>query len=215
MPPSPKYDPTGAPPPDDAALFARDEPLALFAEWLKDAAEKEPSDPNAMALATVDAQGAPDVRMVLLKDFDARGFTFYTNGESAKGQQLAAHPQAAVCFHWKSIRRQVRLRGPIQRVSDAEADAYFRTRDRGARLGAWASQQSRPLEDRMALEKRIAEFAMRYGLGEVPRPDYWGGYRLVPLAIEFWRDRPFRLHDRLQFARASGDAAWEKRRLYP
>ncbi len=215
IPPSPKYDPTGAPPPDDAALFARDEPLALFAEWLKDAAEKEPSDPNAMALATVDAQGAPDVRMVLLKDFDARGFTFYTNGESAKGQQLAAHPQAAVCFHWKSIRRQVRLRGPIQRVSDAEADAYFRTRDRGARLGAWASQQSRPLEDRMALEKRIAEFAMRYGLGEVPRPDYWGGYRLVPLAIEFWRDRPFRLHDRLQFARASGDAAWEKRRLYP
>ncbi|MES1202970.1 MAG: pyridoxamine 5'-phosphate oxidase [Pseudomonadota bacterium] len=215
IPPSPTYDPTGTPPPDDAALFARDEPLALFADWLKDAREKEPNDANAMALATVDASGAPDVRMVLLKDFDARGFSFYTNSESAKGAELSANPRAAVVFHWKSIRRQVRLRGAIERVSDEEADAYFKTRDRGARLGAWASAQSRPLEDRLALEKRVAEYALKFGVGEIPRPPHWGGYRLVPVAIEFWRDRPFRLHDRLQFTRAAPADAWTKQRLYP
>ena len=215
IPPSPKYDPTAPPPPDDAAFFAKDEPIALFTEWFKEARAKEPSDPNSMALATIDAAGMPDVRMVLLKDFDARGFTFYTNTESAKGAQLTAHPKAAAVFHWKSLRREVRLRGPVSLVDPAEADAYFATRDRGARLGAWASEQSRPLETRFALEKRVAEFAAKFGLGEVPRPPHWTGYRLAPVQIEFWRDRPFRLHDRLQFTRPSLDALWSKQRLYP
>lgn len=215
IPPSPHYDPTGTPPPDDAALFAEAEPFALFERWFKDALAKEPNDPNGMALATADAAGFPDVRMVLMKSFDADGFVFYTNAESAKGVQLAENPRAALCFHWKSLRRQVRVRGLIENGSEAEADAYFQTRDRGARLGAWASVQSRPLPDRLALEKRIAEFALKYGLGEVPRPPHWRGYRLVPLAFEFWRDRPFRLHDRLVFTRAAADEAWSKSRLYP
>jgi pyridoxamine 5'-phosphate oxidase len=215
IPPSPTYDPTGPPPPDDAALFAESEPFALFERWFKQAREKEPNDPNSMALATADASGFPDVRMVLLKGFDQAGFVFYTNAESAKGVELAENPRAAVCFHWKSLRRQVRVRGMVELGSDAEADAYFQSRDRGARLGAWASSQSRPLGDRLALEKRIAEFALKYGLGEVPRPPHWRGYRLVPLAIEFWRDRPFRLHDRLVFTRADVSSAWAKQRLYP
>jgi len=215
IPPSPKYDPLDQPPADNAALFAEREPFALFERWFKEAREKEPNDPNGMALATADASGFPDVRMVLLKSFDAHGFVFYSNAESAKGQQLAENPRAALVFHWKSLRRQVRARGLIEPVSDAEADAYFQSRDRGARLGAWASRQSRPLEDRLALEKRIAEFAAKYGLGEVPRPEFWRGYRLVPLTIEFWRDRPFRLHDRLAFTRGAPGQAWAKRRLYP
>jgi pyridoxamine 5'-phosphate oxidase len=215
IPPSPKYDPAGQPPPDDAALFAESEPLALFECWFKEAKQKEPNDPNAMALATADAAGFPDVRMVLLKGFDAHGFVFYTNAESAKGRQLEENPRAALCMYWKSLRRQVRVRGLIERVSEAEADAYFKTRDRGARIGAWASRQSRPLEDRLALEKRIAEFVAKFGLGEVPRPEHWRGYRLAPLAIEFWRDRPFRLHDRLVFARGAPSAPWTKSRLYP
>ncbi|MGD9815770.1 MAG: pyridoxamine 5'-phosphate oxidase [Hyphomonadaceae bacterium] len=215
IPPSPKYDPSAAPPPDDAALFAENEPFALFELWFKDAKEKEPSDPNGMALATADASGFPDVRMVLMKGFDHSGFVFYTNAESAKGRQLEENARAAVAFYWKSLRRQVRVRGTIEPVSDAEADAYFRSRDRGARLGAWASRQSRPLEDRLALEKRIAEYALKYGVGEVPRPEYWRGYRLVPLSIEFWRDRPFRLHDRLQFTRTDAASPWVKSRLYP
>lgn len=215
IPPSPHYDPAAQPPPDDAVLFAESEPFALFEHWFKDAKEKEPADPNAMALSTADAAGAPDVRMVLLKGVDRHGFVFYSNAESAKGRQLAANPRAAVVFHWKSLKRQVRVRGLIEPVSDAEADAYFQSRDRGARLGAWASQQSRPLEDRLALEKRIAEFAAKFGLGTVPRPAYWRGWRLVPTAIEFWRDRPFRLHDRLVFERADAQSAWVKHRLYP
>ncbi|MDX2275985.1 MAG: pyridoxamine 5'-phosphate oxidase [Hyphomonadaceae bacterium] len=215
IPPSPRYDPAATPPPDDAAFFAHDEPLALFAEWLKLAKEKEPNDPNAMALATADADGAPDVRMVLLKDVGPDGFTFHTNAESAKGLQLAANPRAALVFYWKSLRRQVRVRGLISTAPEAESDAYFKTRDRGARLGAWASQQSRPLPDRLALEKRIAEFALKFGVGEVPRPPHWGGYVLTPLAMEFWRDRPFRLHDRLAFRRESPQAAWTKLRLFP
>ncbi len=215
IPHSPKYDPAGTPPADDAALFAETEPFALFENWFKDAKVKEPGDPNAMALSTADASGAPDVRMVLLKGVDTRGFVFYSNAQSAKGRQLAENPRAAIVFHWKSLRRQVRVRGLIASVNDAEADAYFQSRDRGARLGAWASAQSRPLEDRHALEKRIAEYAAKFGLGEVPRPDYWRGWRLVPLAIEFWRDRPFRLHDRLVFERADAKAPWSKRRLYP
>jgi pyridoxamine 5'-phosphate oxidase len=217
IPPSPsseEYAKSG-PPPDDAALFATDEPLALFTTWYREAREKEPNDSNAMALATADADGFPDVRMVLLKDFDARGFTFYSNAESSKGRQLAANPQAALCFHWKSLRRSVRMRGTISVVEPETADAYFASRDRGARIGAWASDQSRPLESRFALEKSIAEYAAKFGLGEVPRPPNWIGWRLAPLRIEFWRDRPFRLHDRLEFVRSSPDAPWAKARLYP
>ncbi|MGE0596141.1 MAG: pyridoxamine 5'-phosphate oxidase [Hyphomonadaceae bacterium] len=215
IPPSPHYDPEDVPPPDDAVFFAADEPLALFSEWFKLAREKEPNDPNAMALATADADGAPDVRMVLLKDFGPGGFTFYSNAESAKGRQLEANPRAALCLHWKSIGRQVRIRGVVEPASNAEADAYFQSRDRGARIGAWASAQSRALPDRLALEKRIAEFGLKFGLGAVPRPPHWRGYRVAPTALEFWRNRPFRLHDRLLFERASPGAAWTKRRLYP
>ena len=217
IPPSPSsedYAKSG-PPPDDAALFAADAPLALFADWLKLAREKEPNDANAMSLATVDAAGMPDVRMVLLKDFDARGFTFYSNAESAKGRELAANPRAALGFHWKSLRRTVRLRGTIEIVEPETADAYFATRDRGARIGAWASDQSRPLESRLALEMKIAGLVAKFGLGDVPRPPHWIGWRLVPLRVEFWQDRPFRLHDRLEFSRDAADAPWVKRRLYP
>lgn len=217
IPPSPssaEYEKSG-PPPDDAVLFATEEPLALFTAWYKEAREKELNDSNAMSLATADADGFPDVRMVLLKDFDARGFTFYSNFESNKGRQLRENPRAALGFHWKSLRRAVRIRGPVTPVDDATADAYFASRDRGARIGAWASEQSRPLESRFALEKRIAEHAARFGLGEVPRPQQWSGWRLAPLRIEFWRDRPFRLHDRLEFTRPTPEAAWAKARLYP
>ncbi len=215
IPPSPRYNPNAQAPPDDAAFFTEREPILLFEAWLKEARAKEPNDANAMTLATVDEAGLPDARMVLLKGVDARGFVFYSNAESAKGGELTANPKAALVFHWKSLRRQVRVRGLIEEVSAAEADAYFATRDRGARLGAWASTQSKPLEDRLALEKRIAEFALKFGLGEIPRPPHWIGWRVLPVEIEFWRDRPFRLHDRLQFHRADVAAAWEKRRLYP
>jgi len=215
IPPSPHYDPAATPPPDDAALFAENEPFALFERWFKEAREREPADPNAMALATADAEGFPDVRMVLMKGFEDGAFVFYTNTESAKGRQLTANARAAVCFHWKSLGRQVRARGLVSYVSDAEADAYFRSRDRGARLGAWASLQSRPLEARMALEKRIAEYALKYGVGEVPRPPHWRGYRITPLTFEFWRNRPFRLHDRLVFRREGLDRPWARGRLFP
>jgi pyridoxamine 5'-phosphate oxidase len=214
IPPSPKYDPDG-PPPDDAALFAEHEPFALFERWFTEARASEKNDPNAMALATVDSAGMPDVRMVLMKGFEQGAFAFYTNAESAKGGQLAANQRAAVCFHWKSLGRQVRARGLVEFVSDEEADAYFKSRDRGARLGAWASTQSRPMDERLALEKRIADYALKFGVGEVPRPPHWRGYRLIPLAMEFWRNRPFRLHDRLVFARETPDAAWAKSRLFP
>jgi pyridoxamine 5'-phosphate oxidase len=215
IPPSPKYDPTAAPPPDDATLFAESEPFALFERWFTEAKAKEPNDPNGMALATADASGFPDVRMVLMKSFEDGAFVFFTNAESAKGSQLAENARAAVVFYWKSLKRQVRARGIISFVSDEEADAYFKTRDRGARLGAWASTQSRPLEDRLALEKRIAEYAVKYGVGEIPRPPHWRGYRLTPLSLEFWRDRPFRLHDRLVFERAGPETPWARKRLYP
>lgn len=194
-------------------LLSEEDPFALFAEWLREAGAKEPNDPNAMALATADADGAPDVRMVLLKDVDPDGFVFYTNLESAKGRQLAENPRAALLFHWKSLRRQVRVRGSVAPVTAAEADAYFATRARASQLGAWASSQSRPLPDRLALEKRIAETGLRFGLGKVERPPHWSGFRLTPTVIEFWRDRPFRLHERLVFARASG--GWTTERLYP
>ncbi|MCF8879206.1 pyridoxamine 5'-phosphate oxidase [Hyphobacterium sp. SN044] len=198
-----------------AEIFDRDEPFALFAEWLEDAKAKEVNDANAMALATADASGLPDVRMVLLKGVDARGFVFYTNTESAKGTQLGVNAQAAICFHWKSLRRQVRIRGAVETVSPDEADAYFASRARDSRIGAWASKQSRPLESRFALEKAVAKEAARFGLGEVPRPPHWSGYRVVPTQMEFWRDRPFRLHDRLQLTRENEDSLWRRTRLYP
>jgi pyridoxamine 5'-phosphate oxidase len=189
------------------------DPVALFATWLGDAEKSEPNDPNAMALATVDADGMPDVRMVLLKGFDPEGFVFYTNFESAKGTQILGSMKAALCFHWKSLRRQVRVRGPVEIVSDAEADAYYQTRPRGSRIGAWASKQSRELESRMALEKAVASYTARYAIGDIPRPAHWSGFRIKPVAIEFWHDRPFRLHDRLRFER-EGDG-WMTSRLYP
>jgi pyridoxamine 5'-phosphate oxidase len=191
------------------------EPLALFAAWFEEAVRAEPADPNAMSLATVDADGLPDVRMVLLKGYDARGFVFYTNLESQKGRELAANPKAGLLFHWKSLTRQVRLRGPVERVAEAEADAYFATRPRGAQIGAWASRQSAPLEDRFALEKAVARSTAKYAIGTVPRPPHWSGFRVVPLVIEFWHDRPFRLHQRVEFRRQSPDAPWAKVGLYP
>ncbi|MBS0363464.1 MAG: pyridoxamine 5'-phosphate oxidase [Proteobacteria bacterium] len=191
-----------------------DDPFALFNAWLTEALGKEPNDANAMSLATVDADGLPDVRMVLLKEADARGFVFYTNVESAKGRELAANPKAALLFHWKSLRRQVRVRGAVSPVSPEEADAYWATRARPAQLGAWASSQSRPLPDRLAFEKKIAEFGLKFGLGKVPRPPHWSGFRVAPQAIEFWRDRPFRLHERLVFSRGES-GAWTTHRLFP
>jgi len=192
-----------------------DEPFRLFGEWLADAGKSEPNDPNAMTLATVDESGLPDARMVLLKGFDEQGFVFFTNTESAKGQELAAVPRAALVFHWKSLRRQVRVRGLVERVSDAEADAYFSTRPRLSQIGAWASRQSRPLEGRFALEAAVATTTAKYGLGTIPRPPHWTGFRVRPVSIEFWHDRPFRLHDRVVFRRAAPDGAWGKTRLFP
>jgi pyridoxamine 5'-phosphate oxidase len=192
----------------------REEPLRLFAEWLAEAERSEPNDANALALATVDADGLPNVRMVLLKGFDPAGFVFYTNFDSAKGREILVTGKAAMCFHWKSLRRQVRLRGAVEVVSDADADAYFQSRPRGSRIGAWASKQSAPLESRFSLEKSVAEYTARYALGEIPRPAHWSGFRLVPQAIEFWHDRPFRLHDRLRFTR-NDDGGWTRTRLYP
>ncbi len=189
------------------------EPFVLFGQWLEEARAKEPNDPNGMALATVDAYGLPDVRMVLLKDFDPAGFVFYTNTQSAKGLELDANPKAALLFHWKSLRRQVRIRGTVSRVTDAEADAYFASRARQSQIGAWASDQSRVLPDRFALEKRVADYALKFGLGKIERPPHWTGYRVAPQSFEFWRDRAFRLHDRVRFTRA-GDS-WAKDKLYP
>lgn len=189
------------------------DPIALFGEWLEMAKGSEINDPTAMALATVDEDGLPDVRMVLLKDFDAAGFVFYTNFESAKGREILANPKAALCFHWKSLRKQVRVRGTVTEVSAAEADSYFGSRPRGSRIGAWASQQSRPLESRFALEKAVAAYTARYAIGEIPRPEYWSGFRVAPEQIEFWSDGTFRLHDRMQYVR-DGDG-WRTSRLYP
>jgi pyridoxamine 5'-phosphate oxidase len=191
------------------------EPFALFADWMADAKKSEPNDPNAMTLATVDDTGLPDARMVLLKGVDDRGFVFYTNLDSKKGTELAGQPKAALVFHWKSLRRQVRVRGPVERVTDAEADAYFATRPRGSQIGAWASKQSSPLESRMAFEKAIALTTAKYAVGAVPRPPHWSGFRVVPVAMEFWHDRPFRLHDRVEYRRVNFGEAWAKTRLYP
>lgn len=193
----------------------QNEPFTLFAAWLREAETTEPNDPNAVALATVDKDGLPNVRMVLLKGFDSDGFVFYTNFESQKGQEILSQKKAAMCFHWKSLRRQVRLRGLVEVVSDKEADEYYKTRARGSRIGAWASKQSRPLEGRFSLEKAVAEYTARYAIGDIPRPPYWSGFRIRPLSIEFWHDRQFRLHDRIEFRRDVPEGAWQKVRMYP
>lgn len=197
-----------------------DEPFALFESWLGDATRHEPNDPNAMALATVDPSGHPNVRMVLLKgvdpvSFPERGFVFFTNYEGTKGRELLASPYAALDFHWKSLRRQVRVRGPVTQTTAAEADAYFATRARASQIGAWASQQSRPLESRFALEKAVATYAAKFLVGSVPRPPYWSGFRVTPVEIEFWHSRLSRLHERIVFKRSAADKDWVKTRLYP
>jgi pyridoxamine 5'-phosphate oxidase len=202
-------------PGDSTGFLGSGEPFLLFSQWLAEAEKSEPNDPNAMALATVDADGLPDIRMVLLKGLDDRGFVFYTNTQSAKGNELTGNPKAALLFHWKSLRRQVRIRGPVERVTDAEADSYYATRPRGSRIGAWASQQSRPLESRFALEKAVASYTAKFGLGEIPRPPHWTGFRILPVQVEFWHDRPFRLHDRLVFRLAGEGGGWSREQLYP
>lgn len=191
------------------------DPFEQFRRWFVEAEASEPNDPNAMTLATADIDGRPSARIVLLKDFDARGFTFYTNTESQKGRQLEVNPFAALCFHWKSVRRQIRIEGPMTGVTDAEADAYFASRPRGSRVGAWASQQSRPLADRPTLLAAVSRFEAEYEGQDVPRPSYWSGYRLTPLRIEFWHDGEFRLHDRFVFTRSHDGAPWTVQRLYP
>jgi pyridoxamine 5'-phosphate oxidase len=191
------------------------EPFRLFAKWFSDAQKSEPNNPDAMALATVDADGLPDVRMVLLKGFDENGFVFYSNNESAKGREMAGNPKAAIAFHWKSLDRQIRIRGNVSVVSDAEADAYFASRHRSSQIGAWASKQSSPLESRFAFEKAIALTTAKYPVGAVPRPPYWIGYRVTPATVEFWHERAFRLHDRIVFSRSAAGEVWTKTRLYP
>lgn len=192
------------------------DPFELFDDWMKEAEASEPNDANAMALATADADGQPAVRMVLLKGVDAQGFVFYTNLESNKGKDLAANPKAAVLFHWKSLRRQVRVEGPVSPVSVEEADEYFASRARGSQIGAWASDQSRPLQGRYDLEKSVAKYTAKFGIGSVPRPDHWSGFRITPKRIEFWNDGAFRLHDRFVFSRTGEDAGpWTVQQLFP
>jgi pyridoxamine 5'-phosphate oxidase len=192
-----------------------DEPLRLFSAWFDEASRTEPRDPNAMALSTVDSDGLPNVRMVLMKGFDERGFVFYTNVDSQKGSEMTNRPLAALLFHWKSVNRQVRIRGRVEPVTAAEADAYFATRPRLAQIGAWASKQSAELESRLAFEKAVAIYTTKYAVGTVPRPPNWSGYRVMPIEFEFWQDRPFRLHDRIVFRRTEPGTAWTKTRLYP
>jgi len=200
---------------DDGGIAPRDDPFMLFRSWMTEAEASEPSDPNAMALATAGEDGIPNVRMVLLKGVDHNGFVFYSNAESVKGSELAQNPHAAINFHWKSLRKAVRAQGAVSRVTDAEADAYFATRPKDSQIGAWASPQSRRMEGRFVFEKALAEYGIKYALSRVPRPPHWTGWRITPLRIEFWRDRPFRLHDRLVYVRDRADAAWRTERLFP
>ena len=192
-----------------------DEPFRLFAAWFAEAARAEPVNPEAMTLATVDADGLPNARMVLLKGFDESGFVFYTNLGSVKGRELTEAPRAALTFYWKSLQRQVRARGNVEPVAAEEADAYFASRSRMAQIGAWASKQSAALESRLAFEKAVARSTAKFAIGTVPRPPHWSGYRVVPVEMEFWQERPFRLHDRVKFRRADPHAPWNKTRLYP
>ena len=202
---------------DDSIITHTDDPIALFNAWYAEAAAQEPVNPDAVALATADADGRPSLRMVLLKGADAQGFVFYTNTESRKGQDLAQRPQAALCFYWKSLLRQVRVEGAVTQVSQIEADGYFASRARASQIGAWASKQSRPMEGRFEFEKRIAQYTAKYAIGAVPRPDFWTGYRIVPDTIEFWQERRFRLHDRVVYRRSSSEpeGGWKTTRLYP
>lgn len=200
---------------DEAQVTGASDPFAIFADWLAAAVSKEPRDANAMTLATADAAGWPDARMVLLKDVSHGGFVFFTNIESRKGLQLVENPRAALVFHWKSLGRQVRVQGAVAPVAPEEADAYFATRARDSQIGAWASEQSRPMDGPMALEARVAKFAAKFGLGAVQRPPHWSGYRLTPRRIEFWRERPFRLHERRVFERSDAGEAWRQERLFP
>lgn len=198
-----------------AGIEEEADPFRLFDIWMAAAKESEVNDPNAMALATVGTDGMPSQRMVLLKGVDDHGFVFYTNYESRKGTELLSHPKAALLFHWKSLRRQIRIEGEVTKVTDAEADAYFDSRPRQSRIGAWASQQSRPLDGRLELEKRVALYAAKYAVGRVPRPPYWSGFCVTPIAFEFWQDGPFRLHDRFRYTKASAADLWQRQRLYP
>lgn len=195
------------------AKRTKTDPIALFAEWMAKAEASEPNEPSAMALATATAEGLPSVRIVLMRGYDERGFVFYTNTQSRKGDEIGANPNAALCLHWKSLGRQVRIEGPLVPVEAHEADAYFASRARGSQIGAWASEQSRPMATRLALEKRVAKFAGKFGIGKVPRPEHWSGYRLTPRHIEFWREARFRLHERIVYHR--GEDGWTSQRLFP